>query len=108
MADEMDLRQLQEWITTFAVERGWDRLRTLKDLALAIGIEAAELQERFLWIRPGEEQRLLDERRPEIEEELADTFIYCLAFADRAGIDLGVAAAAKMEANERRFPKKAG
>jgi NTP pyrophosphatase (non-canonical NTP hydrolase) len=104
MADEMDLRQLQEWVTAFAAERGWERVRTLKDLGLAIGIEAAELQEHFLWVDPSEERRLLGERQHEIEEELADILIYCLAFADRAGIDLLAAAEAKMHSNERRFP----
>lgn len=104
MADELDLRRLQEWVVAFAAERGWERLRTLKDLGLAIGIEAAELQEHFLWVEPSEEQRLLGERRHEIEEELADILIYCLAFAGRADIDLLAAAENKMDANERRFP----
>jgi dCTP diphosphatase len=103
MAEKMDLERLQAWVKAFAAERGWDRLRTLKDLTLAIGIEAAELQEHFLWIGAPDEQRLLDRQRPQIEEELADVFIYCLAFADRAGVDLLATAAAKMELNERRF-----
>lgn len=105
MADEADLRRLQEWVSVFAAERDWDRLRTLKDLALAIGIEAGELQEHFLWVESSEEQRLLGLKRAEIGEELADIFIYCLAFADRADIDLSAAVEAKMELNERRFPK---
>lgn len=73
---------------------------------MAIGIEVAELQEHFLWVDQSEEARLLGERRAEIEEELADILIYCIAFADRIGADPLAIAAAKMKANERRFPKE--
>lgn len=105
MTEGGDLEQLRGRVRGFAAERGWDRMRTLKDLSLAIGIEAGELQELFLWVAADDESRLLAERRSAIEEELADVFLYCLAFADRADVDLLAAATAKMDANERRFPR---
>ncbi|MET0557604.1 MAG: nucleotide pyrophosphohydrolase [Solirubrobacterales bacterium] len=105
MAESADLERLRARVREFAAERGWDRVRTLKDLSLAIGIEAGELQELFLWVAADDEAGLLAERRGAIEEELADVFLYCLALADRIDTDLLAAANAKMDANERRFPR---
>lgn len=42
------------------------------------------------------------ERNPYDEEEMADVFFLLLAVADRAGVDLAQAAAAKLEENRRR------
>lgn len=105
MTDRADLAALRNWVQEFAMTRGWDQLRTLKDLSMAIGIEAAELQEIFLWEPVAEEDALLARDRPRIEEELADVFIYTLAMADRIDSDLVEIALRKMAANEGRFPK---
>ena len=53
-------------------ERDWEQFHTLKDLAAAIAIEAAELQELLLWQKADEEDDVLERRRPQIEAELAD------------------------------------
>ena len=105
MPDQSGLEQLRQRIREFAAERDWDRLRTLKDLSMAVGIEAAELQDHFLWIAADEESAVLEEERAGIEEELADVLIYCVAFADRIDADLLETANRKMDANELRFPK---
>lgn len=104
MGDHDELRRLAERVSRFAGERGWDEIRTAKDLALAIGIEAGELQEHFLWQDPAHEAELIEGSRDLIEAELADVLIYLVALADRLGTDLVAAAEAKMDENERRFP----
>lgn len=104
MADRQDLAALRARIHDFATARGWHERRTLKDLSLAIGIEAAELQELFLWENAESDDELVARKRDEIEDELADVFIYCLAFSDRVGADLLAIAEAKMGRNEQRFP----
>lgn len=103
MTDE--LRVLRDRISAFANDRGWDRMRTLKDLSLALGIEAAELQEHFLWVKQEDERALVADRREEIEKELADVFIYCVAIAHEIDVDLVDIANQKMALNERRFPR---
>jgi len=53
----------------------------------AIALEAGELQELFLWNSGTADMVVLRGRRSEVEEELADTPIFMLCFADVAGID---------------------
>jgi NTP pyrophosphatase (non-canonical NTP hydrolase) len=96
--------EVERMLREVVAERGWNEVRTLKDLAAAVAIEAAELQELYLWERVEDEDRHLKRNREAIESELADVVIYCLGFADRAGIDLPRAIAEKTESNRRRFP----
>ena len=44
-----DLEELRQAIVKFTQERDWDQFHNGKDLALALSIEAAELNEAFLW-----------------------------------------------------------
>jgi NTP pyrophosphatase (non-canonical NTP hydrolase) len=90
---------------SFRDERGWGKYHTLKDLAAAIAIEAAELQELFLWQRSEDETALLEQRREEIEDELADVLILALNFADAARIDVLQTIDAKIDKNEAKYPK---
>ena len=44
-----DFEELRQAIAKFTQERNWDQFHNGKDLALALSIEAAELNEAFLW-----------------------------------------------------------
>ena len=44
-----DLEELRKAIVQFTQERDWDQFHNGKDLALALSIEASELNEAFLW-----------------------------------------------------------
>ena len=44
-----DIQSIKETIIAFVKERDWDQFHNAKDLALALSIEAAELNECFLW-----------------------------------------------------------
>ena len=44
-----ELEELRKTIVQFTQERDWDQFHNGKDLALALSIEAAELNEAFLW-----------------------------------------------------------
>jgi NTP pyrophosphatase (non-canonical NTP hydrolase) len=104
VADERSFEIIGRRIEDFARERGWDLQATAKDLAAAIAIEAAEMQELFLWTSPENEEALLRERRPEISDELADILIYAFRLAQRSGIDMSEAIVAKLARNVDRFP----
>ena len=93
-----DIRQLQDAIGRFCDERDWGQFHNLKDLSAAIAIEAAELQECFLWKKP-------EEARPEkIREELADVLIYALRMADRADLDVAEIVRANIRRNAEKYP----
>lgn len=44
-----DIEEISEIISQFTKERDWEQFHNGKDLALALSIEAAELNEKFLW-----------------------------------------------------------
>jgi dCTP diphosphatase len=98
------LSQLQEELRKFRDERDWAQFHTLKDLAAAITVEAAELQEILLWQRPEDESELLARRRAEVEAELADVLIQIVNFALAAEVDLGKAVLRKLAVNEAKYP----
>jgi len=91
---------------TFVAARSWEQYHTPKNLAMAIGIEAAELMEHFQWLTVEESWQLIQDpnQRAEVADELADVIIYCLSFANQADIDMSDAVLAKMRRNEQRFP----
>ena len=63
-----DLEEMCQAIIRFTQERDWDQFHNGKDLALAISIEASELNEAFLWKEPK------DVNVDKVKEELADIF----------------------------------
>ncbi|MFQ5611971.1 MAG: nucleotide pyrophosphohydrolase [Anaerolineae bacterium] len=106
MDNQTTLAQLREVVRRFVAARRWKVYHSPKNLAMSIAIEAAELMEHFQWLSPEESRQLLQdsEARAAVADELADVVIYCLAFANRADIDLSAAVQAKMARNEGRFP----
>ena len=90
------IHELTEEIAHFCSERDWDAFHTNKDLAAAIAIEAAELQDLFLWDRVA--------TRDEVKEELADVLIYSLRMAERNGLDVAEIIHDKMAANAVKYP----
>ena len=101
-----ELAELTRLILDFRDQRSWGKFHTLKDLSMALSIEAAELQELGLW--KSEEElvgSISDEPgKSEFDSELADILMYLLLIADKAQIDLAEAVRKKLERNQKRFP----
>lgn len=98
------LTAIQTRLDRFREERDWGRFHNVKDLSAAISVEAAELQELFLWTERASCPTLLETRMHSIEDELADIMIHCLNFARAAGIDVVNAINCKIDDNEVRYP----
>lgn len=65
-----------------------------------------ELLELFQWTRRKEnEERVVRERRKDIEDEVADALIYLLFFCDATEIDPVEVFKRKMEKNEEKYPR---
>ncbi len=98
--------ELKAMALRFADERDWKQFHSLKNLSMALAIEAAELMEPFQWLSVAEGETLMGqpEAARAVEEELADVVLYALQFANRSGIDLSGAIARKMERNARKYP----
>ena len=95
---------ITERIRQFRDERDWMQFHNPKDLTAAIAIEAAELQEVFLWKSPAETDAALAEKGEAIADEIADVAVYLFELADNLGLDLGETMLAKMAKNAAKYP----
>jgi NTP pyrophosphatase (non-canonical NTP hydrolase) len=85
----------------FRDARNWDQFHNSKDLALAISIEAAELNELFLW-KTVEESEKVDENK--LKEELADVLAFSLLLAGKHGFDVKEMVLEKIRKNNEKYP----
>lgn len=93
-----DLEELRKAIVRFTQERDWDQFHNGKDLALALSIEAAELNEAFLW-KQAEEVNV-----EKVKEELADIFNYAILIADKYDLDIKQIVMDKLKRNAEKYP----
>ena len=100
------LTQLTERLIAFRDARDWRRYHGLKNLMLSLNLEAAELLELAQWRDDAEVETALSDPafRARLAEECADVLLYLLLICERAGIDLDVAAAEKIERNGLKYP----
>lgn len=98
------LSELTQKLTAFRDARDWKQFHNPKDLATALSIEAAELQEIFLWKKPHEVASAVTDKNTEIEEEIADIASYLLLLCHELDIDLTQAVSAKIEKNAAKYP----
>lgn len=96
-----DFQILIDGLVKFRDERHWEQFHNSKDLALAISIEAAELNELFLW-KTTEEAELVD--RNKIREELADIFAFSLLLAGKHSFDVREIVLEKIRKNDEKYP----
>ena len=93
-----DLEELRKAIVQFTQERDWDQFHNGKDLALALSIEASELNEAFLW------KDAQDVNVEKVKEELADIFNYAILIADKYDLDIKQIILDKLRKNEEKYP----
>jgi len=102
----MTLKELQQKVARFRDERDWEQFHNPKDLATALSVEVAELQELFLWKKDEQVEETMNDpiTRQKVQEELADILSFLLSFSDVQNIDLEKALLAKLKVNEKKYP----
>ena len=93
-----DLEELRKAIVEFTQERDWDQFHNGKDLALALSIEASELNEAFLW-KDANEVKV-----EKVKEELADIVNYAILIADKYNLDIKQIVLDKLKRNAEKYP----
>ena len=93
-------------IVRFRDEREWSQFHTPKNLATALSIEAAELQEQMLWKTDAEVEELLatSDGKAQLTAEVADVLIFSLLLCQRLGVDPVDAMRSKLQANAVKYP----
>ena len=101
-----DLSELTKEIVAFRDERDWAQFHTPRNLATALAIEVAELQEAMLWKTDSGVAELVASKagHASLSEEIADVLIFALLFCHGAGIDPGRAVQIKLEKNAEKYP----
>ncbi len=93
-----DIPSIIQELVKFRNERDWQQFHNSKDLALAISIEAAELNELFLW-KKAEEVNI-----DKLKEELADVFAYSFLLAEKYNLDIKKIVLQKIKQNAEKYP----
>jgi len=100
------LQTLTDRLIAFRDERDWRQFHSLKNLMVALNLEAAELLDLAQWKDDADVEASLSDPafRQRLGEECADVLLYLLMICERAGIDLLNAASAKIEVNAEKYP----
>lgn len=96
-----DIQEITDALVRFRNARDWEQFHDPKNLAIAIGIEAAELNELFLW-KSAEEIGRVD--REKVGEELADILAFSLLLAHKYGFDVKQMVLDKIRKNDKKYP----
>lgn len=102
----LDLEKIETIITKFSTVRDWDQFHSVKNLAMALSVESAELLEIFQWMSEEKSNSIQSDSKTlkATQDEIADIFIYLIKISSRLNIDLESAILEKMAANELKYP----
>ena len=93
-----EINELIERIRKFRDERDWGQFHNSKDLSIGLSVEAAELNELFLWKKAED----VDEDR--LKEELADVLIYAFLLAKNHDLNIEEILLSKLAVNSKKYP----
>lgn len=96
-----EIKEIIDTLLEFRNERDWEQFHDSKNLATAIAIEAAELNEIFLWKTIKESEEVDKEK---IKEELADILSFCFLLAEKHNLDIKQVILDKIKTNALKYP----
>ena len=94
--------EITKALVEFRDNRNWQQFHNPKDLALALSIEAAELNELFLWKKS--ETEWDEVPMEEVKDELADVFAFALLIAQKFELDVREIVLNKIRKNGQKYP----
>jgi NTP pyrophosphatase (non-canonical NTP hydrolase) len=95
------LQSISKLLDKFNKDRDWDQFHDSKNLALGLFLEAAELNELYLWKKDSESE---DINIDKLKEELADVFCYAIMLADKHNLNICDIIEAKIRKNSEKYP----
>ena len=97
-----DIQEITSQLLQFRDAREWAQFHDSKNLAAALSIEAAELNELYLWKNDLKEIENVSKER--LAEELADVFSFAFLLADKNGLDVKQIVLDKIKQNNEKYP----
>ena len=98
------LAQLKDKFKQFVKERNWEQFHNPKSTSMNIVAEAAELMELFMWVESENSHTILDTKRQEVEDEVADIVFALFDFCNHTNIDITKAVEHKMALTAQKYP----
>lgn len=102
----IDAGKLHSEIEKFITDRDWDQFHSVKNLSMALSVEASELVELFQWMTE-EKSNLLKEDpvlMEKVRDEVADILFFLMRISAKADINLEAALLAKLKKNAEKYP----
>lgn len=96
-----DIKEITKELIKFRNERDWQQFHDSKNLATAISIEAAELNELFLWKNIEQSEEVSQSR---IKEELADVLAFAFLLAEKHNFNIKEIMLEKIKLNSEKYP----
>ena len=96
-----EILEITKALVDFRDARDWKQFHDTKNLAIALSIEVAELNELFLWKTIKESEEVDKER---LKEELADVFAYAFLLAEKHQLDVKQIVLDKIAINAEKYP----
>lgn len=93
----MPMKEIADFLIYFRDQRDWKKFHDAKNLSMAIGSEAGELLDLFLWDR----ENNVDYEK--VENEIADIVTYCIYMAENIGFDLLDSVIKKAIINDEKY-----
>lgn len=94
-------KETLDQLISFRNERDWEQFHDSKNLALALFLEAAELNELFLWKKDKESEEINVDK---LKEELADVLAYAFLLAEKHNLDIFEIVQEKIKRNGEKYP----
>ncbi len=94
-------RNVIDELIKFRDDRDWEQFHDSKNLAVAISIEASELNELFLWKSVEQSDKVEIDR---IKEELADILSFSFLLAEKHGLNPFDIVSEKIKRNGEKYP----
>lgn len=93
-------------LKTFAEDRDWDQFHSVKNLSMALNVEASELLEIFQWLTEEQSNNAKNDAKlkQKAAEEVADIFIYLMRIVGKLDIDLNETIQSKLKKNAEKYP----
>jgi NTP pyrophosphatase (non-canonical NTP hydrolase) len=96
-----DINEIINALVQFRDEREWEQYHDSKNLASALAIEAAEVNELYLW-KSVEESEKID--KGPLADEIADVLAYTFMLAHRNNLDIKEIVLNKIKKNAQKYP----
>ena len=97
------LEDIRAEVQQFADEREWQQFHSPRNLLLAVLSELGEAADLVRWQGDADPAVPLDKKQA-WDEEIADVFTLLIRLADRSGVDLTTAFAAKLAKAREKYP----